>query len=255
MMKHIIRYFLRNVPRKYLQRVSHICTKAVSVFYVGNRVECPICGKHYRKFLPYGYVTPRENALCPSCLSLERHRTLWLFLKEQTTLFSTKGKMLHIAPELAFMKYFDKLPQLDYVTADLESPLAKVKTDVRDMPFKDDTFDIVMCNHVLEHVEEDIQAIREIQRVMKPGGWGILLCPINTDREVTYENEDVITPEEREKHFGQRDHVREYGRDYGSRLAYTGLKVEAIDFTGSRTHAEVIRYALAPDTIYLVRKE
>lgn len=254
MMKYIIRFFLRNIPRKYLQRVSHICTKTTAIFYIGNRVGCPVCGKHYRKFLPYGYVTPRENALCPSCLALERHRLMWLFFQEQTTLFHDHLKVLHVAPEYAFLKRFGKLKNLDYVTADLESPLAKVKMDIQSIPFDDNTFDVIICNHILEHVDDDLLALREIHRVLKPGGWGIIQCPINPQRKTTYEDKTITSPAEREKHFGQRDHVREYGQDYPERLSSSGLKVEIIDFPSTLSEEQVKRYALADEAIYKVSK-
>ena len=107
-MKKIIRFFLRNIPRKHLQRVVYFSMKFVKILYLGNKVECPVCGKHYRKFLPYGYVHSRENALCPNCLSLERHRLLWLYLKDKTNIFKDNINFLHIAPELCFMGYFKR---------------------------------------------------------------------------------------------------------------------------------------------------
>ena len=146
-MKKIISLFLRYVPRRYLQLFSHFAARSLSLFYTGNKVECPVCGHHYRKFLPYGRVSSRSNALCPNCLSLERHRLMYLYLKHKTGFFTDKLKVLHIAPELCFLKMFDALPNLEYITADLESPWAKVRMNVQDIPFPDNTFDVIICNH------------------------------------------------------------------------------------------------------------
>lgn len=214
-MKRLIRFVLRHVPRRYIQRVVHLCTPVLGLAYAGRGVECPVCGAHYRRFMPYGYVNPRGNALCPRCLALERHRLMWLYLKNETAFFETPARLLHVAPERCFLKRFEKLPALDYVTADLESPLAKVKMDIQRIPFPDGEFDVIFCNHILEHVDDDRRAMREMYRVMRPGGWGIMLSPVNTERETTYEDPSITDPAERERHFGQKDHLRDYGRDYG----------------------------------------
>ncbi len=224
-MKKLISFLLRKIPRKYLQLFSHIPLKIVSILYRGNKYECPSCGTKYRKLLPYGRVESRANALCPSCLTLERHRLLLLFLKERTNFFTDKLKVLHVAPEYPFIERFDQLPNLDYITGDIESPLAKVKMDVHDIPFEENTFDAVICNHVLEHVESDYKVMGEFLRVLKPGGWAILQCPIDYSLEETYEDPSITDPLEREKAFGQDDHVRMYGRDYGKRLQKGGFEV------------------------------
>ena len=182
-MKRLIRFVLRHVPRRYIQRVVHLCTPVLGLAYAGRGVECPVCGAHYRRFMPYGYVNPRGNALCPRCLALERHRLMWLYLKNETDFFETPARLLHVAPERCFLKRFEKLPALDYVTADLESPLAKVKMDIQRIPFPDGEFDVIFCNHILEHVDDDRRAMREMYRVMRPGGWGIMLSPVNMERE------------------------------------------------------------------------
>lgn len=148
MLKNIISLVIRRVPRRYLQRISPLALKGLAMFYRGNQVSCPICEHHYRKFLPYGRgENARENALCPNCQSLERHRLMWLYLKEETSFFTKNNKVLHIAPESCFIPRFQKMPNLDYITADLESPLAQVKMDIHHIPFKDSTFDVIFCNH------------------------------------------------------------------------------------------------------------
>jgi hypothetical protein len=132
-MKYIISFLLRKIPRKYIQYVSHYFLRVIAIFYYGNKVQCPIDGRTYRKFLPYGRLESRPNALCPSSLSLERHRLMWLFLKEKTNFFTDQLKLLHIAPELCFMKIFENMKNIDYISADIESPLAKVKMDVHEI--------------------------------------------------------------------------------------------------------------------------
>ncbi len=224
-MKRIISLLIRYVPRKYLQLFSGIGLKALGLFYRGAAVTCPICNSQYRKFLPYGRINPRPNALCPNCLSLERHRLIWLFLKEKTNFFSSSLEVLHIAPEPCFMKRFEKQHGAGYITADIESPLAKVKMDIHQIPFPDHHFDAVLCNHVLEHVQDDIQAMREINRVLKPGGWAILQVPFFSPvPDTTQEDTSITDPRQREKLFGQDDHVRLFGKDYAQRIERSGLK-------------------------------
>jgi SAM-dependent methyltransferase len=223
-MKKIISWLVRFVPRKYLQLFSGIGLKAVGLFYLGSKVQCPVCNHRYREFLPYGRINSRPNALCPNCLSLERHRLIWLFLNQKTNFFSEKLNVLHIAPEHCFMKRFEKQHGEKYITADIESPLAKVKMDVHQIPFGDNHFDVVLCNHVLEHVRDDIQVMKEFRRVLKPGGWAILQIPFFAPvPENTFEDNSITDPREREKIFGQDDHVRKYGRDYPQRIAQSGL--------------------------------
>jgi SAM-dependent methyltransferase len=249
-MKWMISFLIRFVPRKYLQLVSGVGLKFLGLFYRGNQVECPISGRTYRKFLPYGRIHPRENALCPDSQSLERHRLMWLFLKEKTDFFQAPLKVLHIAPEVCFIHRFEKLTNLqEYITADLESPLAKVKMDIHRMPFGDDYFDVVFCNHVMEHVEDDLQAMREIRRVLKPTGWAIIQSPIDASLETTYEDKTITSPQEREKAFGQNDHLRMYGRDYGKRLSLAGFRVVEDDFVKQLPPETVKRYALPADEI------
>ena len=160
-MKHLIKLILNLIPRPALQRVAEWIVPVVGLLYVGKGKECPLCGCQRRKFLPYGYVTSRENALCPNCLSLERHRLLWLYLKEKTDFFTAPLKVLHFAPEQPFLKRFRALKNLDYTTADLDSPIADLHLDVTAIDQPSDTYDVVICNHVLEHVNDVNKAFFE----------------------------------------------------------------------------------------------
>lgn len=248
-MKKIIRFVLRRIPRRILQRFVRFAMLCCKPFYLGNKKECPVCGKHYRKFLPYGYVVSRENALCPNCLALERHRLLWLFLQEKTNLFTENLSFLHIAPEICFIDKFKKLNNLNYKTADLESPWADIHLNIEEMPLEDSSFDVLMANHILEHVEHLDKALSEIYRVLKVGGWAILLSPINPKRETTYEDASITDPLEREKHFGQKDHVREFGKDYAQVLASAGFEVEESDFASTLSKEVLERMSLASEDV------
>lgn len=251
-MKKIIQFLIRFVPRKYLQRVAGVGLKITSLFYRGNAVECPVCKSTFSSFLPYGRINPRPNALCPNCLSLERHRLIWLYLSETTGFFKDKLHVLHIAPEACFIKRFEKIHGDQYITADIESPLAKVKMDIHQIPFQANTFDVVLCNHVLEHVRDDIQAMREMHRVLKPGGFTIQQIPFFTPvPDVTFEDASITDPRVREKIFGQDDHVRKYGHDYPKRMEQAGLKAIADNFVNDLSEEKRKRYGLVKgETIY-----
>ncbi|MGE0771665.1 MAG: class I SAM-dependent methyltransferase [Cyclobacteriaceae bacterium] len=252
-MKKIISFLIRHVPRKYLQRLSGWGLRLASIFYSGNQVQCPICQSKFKKFMPYGRINPRTNALCPRCLSLERHRLIWLYLQRKTNFFETPLDVLHIAPEQCFISRFEKTHGDQYITADLESPWAKVKMDIHHMPFGDNHFDVVLCNHVLEHVDDDIQAMREIHRVLKPGGWSILQVPFFSpvpDR--TFEDKSVKDPKKREELFGQSDHVRKFGKDYGHRIAQAGLSPVADHIGQSLTEEEAYRLGISRNEILYI---
>ncbi len=250
-MKGIISLVLRYIPRPYLQLVGHWAARGLSIFYIGNKVECPVCSHRYGKFLPYGRNTSsRENALCPSCLSLERHRLMALYLKKKTNFFTADLKVLHVAPEYCFIDRFEKMDNLDYITADIESPLAKVKMDIHDIPFPDNSFDVAFCNHVMEHVDDYIRAMSELYRVLKPGGWALIQSPQDMKFEKTYEDPTITDPLEREKHFLQNDHLRLFGRDYGRELEKGGFTVKEDRFVMDElSREEVMRYSLPSEEI------
>lgn len=254
-MKEIISWVLRHVPRKYLQLVSHFGARALSILYLGKGVKCSVCGSEFRKFLPYGR-SGRDNALCPHCLSLERHRLMYLYLQRKTNFFKDNLKLLHVAPEYCFIDRFERMKNLDYITADIESPLAKVKMDIHQIPFPDHTFDVTFCNHVMEHVDDDIKAMSELYRVLKPGGWAIIQSPQDLSKATTYEDASITDPKEREKHFWQDDHLRLFGRDYGKRLEKGGFKVTEDRFVMDQlTPEEVKLFALpANEIIYFCQK-
>lgn len=255
MLKHFISFASRFIPRHYQQVVAAFLLRSIAIFYKGNRIEDPISGKKYRKILPYGRLQSRPNALAPHSLSLERHRLIWLYLKERTDFFTSPKRVLHIAPEYCFIKPFKKLKNLDYVTADLISPWADVRLDVQSIPFPDSNFDVVICNHVLEHVDDDRKAMQELYRVMKPGGFGIFQVPLDSSIDTTIEDKSINTPELREKHYKQRDHLRLYGKDYAKRLSTAGFEVTEDDYIHTLPVDLAKRYALPEDEIlYICRK-
>jgi len=169
---------------------------------------------------------------------------MWLFLKHNTRFFIDQLEVLHVAPEQCFLKRFRKMNNLKYTTADLESPLADVRLDIQDMPFERESFDVVICNHVLEHVPDDRQAMREILRVLRPGGFAILQVPTNYDNGETLEDLTIYDPKERERLFRQKDHWRLYGRDYISRLKEAGFETRADNFLFACTESDRKRFAL-----------
>jgi SAM-dependent methyltransferase len=240
---------LNTIPRPLLIKMSYWVRPVISFYLKGNTYTDPIDGKSFKKFLPYGYGVQRENALAPGTLSLERHRLLWLYLKNETDFFSAPKKVLHIAPEQCFLKLFKAQKNLDYITADLYSPIADVKADICDLPFEANTFDVVFCNHVLEHIEDDKKAMSELYRVLKPGGLGIFQIPQDLNLDKTYEDFSITSKEERKKHFGQYDHVRVYGKDYFNRLRTVGFTVNEIDYSKTLSTEQITKYCLVKGEI------
>jgi len=242
----ILKTLLNTIPRPLLIKLSYWVRPLIALALKGNTYTDPIDGKSFRKFLPYGYAKQRENALSPSTLSLERHRLMWLFLKEETPFFDTdkKLKVLHIAPEQCFLSIFRKQKNLDYITSDLESPIADVKADICNLPFHENQFDVIFCNHVLEHIPDDKKAMQELYRVLKKGGFGIFQIPQDLSREKTFEDNTITDQKERTKIFGQYDHVRVYGRDYFNKLRAVGFKVDEVEYTKKITPEDLKRFCL-----------
>jgi SAM-dependent methyltransferase len=254
-MKKLFKFFLNLIPRPWLISASYYVRPLIAWWYRGDRYEDPIDGKTFKSFLPYGYESVRENVLSPSTLSLERHRLLWLYLKNETDLLTRPQKLLHFAPEQCFYKRFRESETIQYTTTDLNSPLADVLADICNLPFEDNQFDFILCNHVLEHIPDDFKAMQEIYRVLKPDGTAILQIPLENDRDVTFEDDSITDRKERARIFGQYDHVRVYGMDYFDRLAQVGFEVKAIDYTKELGEKQVDRYRLAVgELIPVVRK-
>lgn len=250
-MKKLFKLILNTIPRPILIRLSYVARPILAFLLKGDKFTDPIDGKSFRIFLPYGYGNQRNNVLSPSTLSLERHRLLWLYLQNETTFFTSKEKIkvLHFAPEQAFYKLFRNQKNLDYTTTDLLSPLADVKADICNLPFQDNQYDIILCNHVLEHIPDDTKAMQELFRVLKPSGMAILQIPQDLNRCTTFSDDSIKDQKERTKIFGQYDHVRIYGRDYFDKLRSIGFKVIEEDYTSKLTSELIEKYCLAKGEI------
>ena len=213
-----------NVPHyRAPARKSSLLETLTAAAHRGSRRYCTVCKSHLRSFRPYGHVK-RLDAKCPVCDSVERHRFTWSFFERCTDLFDGLPKrMLHIGPEPAFEKRLRALDNLDYTTADFQDRQADVLMDITRIQYPDDSFDVIHCSHVLEHVSDDRRAMRELSRVLRPTGWATILVPVIAER--TWEDPNITAPEERAKYFGQWDHVRAYGPDFIERLAAEGFEV------------------------------
>lgn len=247
----LFKLILNTIPRPWLIKASYIIRPIIAFILKGEKFTDPIDGKSFRRFLPYGYGKQRKNALSPSTLSLERHRLMWLFLKKETSFFSSKKKLnvLHIAPEQCFLNLFRKQKNINYLTSDIESPIADIKADICNLPFSENSFDVIFCNHVLEHIVDDTKAMKELYRVMKAGGFGIFQVPQDILREKTFEDNSITDPKERAKTFGQYDHVRIYGLDYFDKLRSVGFEVSEVDYTKKLSIEEIERFSVIKNEI------
>ena len=219
---------------------------------MAKKFQCPICNEYADEFRPFG-LTKRKNAQCPNCGSLERHRLAWCFFRDKTNLFDGEPKvLLHVAPERIMSKKVQDIPGIDYLSADLDPAMAMVQMDLTDIQFPDETFDIILCSHVLEHIPDDRKAMSEMRRVLKTGGWAAVQVPVYG--ETTYEDFSITAPEEREKAFGQKDHVRKYGVDLQDRLHAGGFKVARIRYANSISPELRELYALRNQDIFYCTK-
>jgi len=239
-----MKILLNLIPRPWLISMSIFFRPIIKWYFKGTRFTDPIDGSSYRKFLPYGYQKIRENALCPGTLSLERHRLLWLYLERETNFIDNAIKVLHVAPEQVFYQKFRTFSHWEYTTTDLHSPLAEIKADLCELPFQDNYYDLILCNHVLEHIPEDQKAMQEMYRVLKPGGTLIAQVPLEENRTQTFEDNSITDKATRTEIFGQYDHVRIYGTDYYTRLESVGFDSHAIDFLKKLTSQEKQKFAL-----------
>ena len=240
---------LQQKVRKKINDLYH--TYIPTAFSSGENVgvECPCCGWRGKAFLPNG-VEVRPNARCPKCDSLERHRLYYLYLKKQIP-EGKALKILHFAPERILTRLFRSYPNVEYLSADIDPQKAMSREDITATSFADNSFDIIFCSHVLEHIEEDHKAMTELRRILKADGFAVLIVPIKDTFngrviERTFEDFTIKSPAEREKVFGQADHVRIYGRDYKDRLEKAGFHVRIDKFTEMLPAEQIKRYALLP---------
>lgn len=189
--------------------------------------QCPCCG-HIGKFRAFGFP-PRFDAECPKCGALERHR-LFVLVCERIGVFAGPRDVLHFAPEHALRIYLRARARA-YITADLSGMDVDRIEDIECLSFANESVDVVVCSHVLEHVD-DTKALRELRRILRPDGLLLCMVPIIEGWDRTYENPSVRTPAARAVHFGQHDHLRMYGRDFPRRLASAGFQVVEHTATG-----------------------
>jgi SAM-dependent methyltransferase len=226
--------------------------------YVGRGAECPCCGGRFRTFRAFH---GRPDVYCPGCDSLERHRLLTLYLRNKSYLAENRPlTLLHFAPEEALERSLRAFSGIRHVTVDLESPRAELKMDITDLDLASDSADVIICSHVLEHVDDDRRAMAELYRVLKPGGRALVMCPVDEHRAETFEDPSVTDPAERERLFWQSDHVRIYGADLADRLAEAGFGVQVVDYVEQLPPDVVSRCRLrsghrwGPDEIYDLTK-
>lgn len=235
---------IKEISSRYFPVFSRdIYYKINRIKYRGDKYYCPICEKSFSSFLS-GPDNSRKNSKCPGCGSLERHRLLWLYLRDKLQIEKQKISLLNIAPDYAVQERLKTLKNISYVSVDLNSYLAMQKQDLTELSFADNFFDAIICYHVLEHVENDKKAIKEIFRVLKPKGWAIIQTPIDKNREKTFEDFSITSPEDRKRVFGQGDHVRIYGLDYIDRLKNVGFNVKLDNFVSQLSFNAVERYLL-----------
>jgi SAM-dependent methyltransferase len=223
---------------------------ATSLVNAGTGVECPVCDRRFRKFARFH----GENDQCPGCGALMRHRAILLYLWDALHLHETEIDVLHVGPAEAVRRRLSTLPPLRYLSLDIDPALADVQGDVTDLRFRDESFDFALCVHVLEHIADDRAAIRELYRVLRPGGRALIQVP-PSPLEETLEDPSVTNPAERDRLFGQHDHVRVCGADYVERLEQPGFGVELVDYVAQLEPREQARYGLrVGEPFYLCTK-
>lgn len=269
-MKSFIKKF---IPFTMGQKIRGLWQKFLGIYYSGKTYYCPYCKNSFRKMLPGGTDLPvinekeiigagrRENCVCPRCYSTDRDRLLYLYFNHKPNTLRNGVNLLHVAPEGALKAYFASIPNIKYTMGTKHHDgfyYSKniLLLDITEMISQDNIYDIIICNHVLEHIPDDMKAMVEIYRVLKPGGWAILQVPISKKLQVTYEDFSITDPIEREKYFGQFDHVRIYGQDYKEKLISAGFDVEVESPVNNDWNVSNIdKYAINNDElIYIARK-
>jgi SAM-dependent methyltransferase len=244
------------IPKRIRFRIRCVVYDLRALFYAGSGVFCPWCDRHFRRFVQYGtYHGPNLNTLCPKCGGFERHRLQWLYFNNKTRLFEDRFRVLHLGPEYGPSKKLRSMANLDYVSADLDSPLAMVHMDITRMPYPDDSFDVILCNHVLEHIKDDLKAMAELYRVLRRGGWAVILVPLDKNRSDTLEDPAITSPHDRERYYLQADHVRLYGRDFIQRLRNEGFEVEVNTYAAGLDPGTIKLFGInSEEELYICKK-
>lgn len=236
--------------KNVINKIKFFYYGKIAPLIIGNKylVNCPCCGWRGNHFLSAGQ---RNNVLCPKCGSFERHRLYYLYLKNVLPT-DKKIKILHFAPEKIITNLFKSYPNAEYLSVDLDPKVAMMQADITNLPFTDNSFDIIFCSHVLEHIVDDHQALKELLRVLKPDGFAIIQVPVKDEfngKKInqTFEDFSITSPQDRTKFFGQSDHVRVCGRDYSSRFQTAGFKVEINKFIENFSASDIKKFGLLPE--------
>ncbi len=252
--------FVSSIGRLWQIIQTHISQTISRLRAKGSGVHCPCCGHQYKTFSAYG-IQSRENARCWHCNSLERHRLLHLYLEEETDLFQSQANksLLHFGPSEVMYDRFSQLSSIAYTAVDLnpaDYPMQLQKMDMTDIGGPAKTYDYILAIHIMEHIKDDIAAMRELYRVLKPGAKAIIMIPIDLDTEKTIESDVSLSGDENELLYGQTDHVRLYGQDFSDRLEQLGFRVEACRYAETLSDQEMETYAVfKEDVIFVCVKE
>jgi SAM-dependent methyltransferase len=236
------------VSRRYRYLARDIWCATVAALFVGNSVECPICGKGSPRWVSLGFSQP----LCPHCLASDRNRLISLYLDNELDFGTKPLRVLHFAPEHCFLRRFAEVPNVNYIAADIDPPKGGVRIDITDIPLDADSIDLIICSHVLEHIDDDAKAMSELRRVLSPGGTALIMCPVYRDHPTTFEDATIVRPEDRLAAFGQTDHVRLYGADFGTRLERAGFQVDENHYAIQLGEAAMKRYGIKPSAVIYV---
>ncbi len=266
----------RIIPFPIGVKIRGFWQRIMAIYYTGSKYYCPYCKRHFRKMLKGGFDFPvikekhivgggyRINDVCPRCYSTDRDRLVFLYLKNKTDIFEKKIKLLHIAPEGCLKALLLSYPNIEYFTGDKYSKGYQgyyydrdvIQMDITNIPYEDNKFDVIICNHVLEHITDDKAAMSELFRVLKPGGWAMLQVPISLVLDKTFEDKSITSEKDREKYFGQFDHIRIYAKDYKDKLENVGFKVTIHSpFKENWNITDIEKYAINPEEeIYIAHK-
>jgi len=246
--KKVIKYL---IPKRLFPVIEKPLRYFFSLLYIGSNVACPVCGGNFRRFIKLDKQDPESDLLCPRCGSGRRQRLLWLFLENEVGIASGELNILHFSPLSCLVTKLKSLKNINYITSDFEDTMADRNYDITDIDEKDDSFDMVICYHVLEHVADDRKAMQELFRILKPNGCAILQVPWKG--QDTFEDSDIVLPEERKEAFGQEDHVRIYSlNDFVNRLKNAGFTVELNSYAEELGANDIKKYALKKGEIIFV---
>lgn len=229
------------VSQDFLFKNEVIFRRVYGQFYRGTTHQCKVCNNKLRSFI----TLDNSDLLCPFCGSLSRNRRLWQYINENALLF---GDVLHFSPSRCLFRVFKKNTEINYYSADYENEfLADFQIDITNISSAADSFDLIICYHILEHIVEDIKAMKELHRVLKPNGRLLIQTPFKEGN--TYEDPSITSREERKMHFGQEDHVRIYSKkDLKTKLEETGFKVLQTDF--ERNESDFYKGLKSPETLF-----